>query len=148
MFETWNAFCLQAEAMETMCRLLISMVLQKENLIPYHIQWLHRALLQQHPWQNWCCLQGKCLLNKLENPYWYMQNHYTSISLPVKVAQLVSANTGKCGPSKWHMVLNLNPATDDTLNLPGVGCCGLVSTLRFGSPWRVLRAWSWKVHWL
>ena len=50
-----------------------------------------------------------------------MQNHYTSISLPVKVAQLVSANTGKCGPSKWHMVLNLNPATDDTLNLPGVG---------------------------
>ena len=39
----------------------------------------------------------------------------------------------------------LNPTTDDTLNLPGTGCCGAVSTLRFESLWRVLRAWPWKV---
>ena len=38
-----------------------------------------------------------------------------------------------------------NPTTDDSLNLPGTGCCGAVSTLGFESPWRVLRAWSWKV---
>ncbi|RVW14053.1 hypothetical protein CK203_089276 [Vitis vinifera] len=42
------------------------------------------------------------------------------------------------------MVLGSNPATDDTLNLPSVGCCKAVSTSRFGSPWRVLRAWLWK----
>ena len=62
-----------------------------------------------------------------------------------RVAQLVRVNTGKCGPNKWHMVLGLNLATDDILNLPGTGCCGAVSTSRFGSPWRVLRAWPWKV---
>ena len=65
--------------------------------------------------------------------------------LPARVAQLVRVNTAKCGPSNWHMVLNSNPTTDDTLNLPNVGCCGVVSTLRFGSSWRVLRAWPWKV---
>ena len=54
-------------------------------------------------------------------------------------------NIEKCGPSKWHMVVGLNPATDDTLNLPNAGCCGAISTPRFGSPWRVLRAWPWKV---
>ena len=64
---------------------------------------------------------------------------------PVKIAQLVKANTRKCGPSKWHMVLGSNLATDDTLNLPDVGYCGAVSTPRFGSPWRILRAWLWKV---
>ena len=31
------------------------------------------------------------------------------------------------------------------LNLPDAGCCRAVSTLRFGSPWRVLRAWPWKI---
>lgn len=36
---------------------------------------------------------------------------------------------------------SLNPTTDDSLNLPGTGCCGVVSTLGFESPWRVLRAW-------
>ncbi|RVW70128.1 Diacylglycerol kinase 6 [Vitis vinifera] len=41
------------------------------------------------------------------------------------------ANTGECGSNKWHMVLSLNLATNDTLNLPGVGCCGTVNTLRF-----------------
>ena len=51
-------------------------------------------------------------------------------------------NTEKCGPSKWHIVPSSNPATDDT---PSAGCCGAVSTPRFGSLWRVLRAWPWKV---
>ena len=51
----------------------------------------------------------------------------------------------KSGLTKWHMVLGLNPVTDDTLNLYDVGCCKVVNTLRFGSPWRVLRAWPWKV---
>ena len=65
--------------------------------------------------------------------------------LPARVVQLVRANNGKCGPSKWHMVLGLNFVTDNTLNLPGAGCYGTVSAPRFGSPWRVLRAWPWKV---
>ena len=43
------------------------------------------------------------------------------------------------------MVLGLNPTTDDTLNLTGAGCCGVVSPPRFGSPWRVLRTWPWNV---
>ena len=64
---------------------------------------------------------------------------------PARVAQLVRANTRKCSPSKWHMVLGSNVVTDDALNLLGVGCRGVVSTPRFGSPWRVLRAWPWKV---
>ena len=37
-------------------------------------------------------------------------------------------NPRKCGPSKWHMMLGLNLVIDDTLNLPGVGCCGAVNT--------------------
>ncbi|RVW54560.1 Zinc finger CCCH domain-containing protein 4 [Vitis vinifera] len=65
--------------------------------------------------------------------------------LSERVAQLVRANTRKCSPSKWHMVLGSNVVTDDALNLLGVGCRGVVSTPRFGSPWRVLRAWPWKV---
>ena len=60
-----------------------------------------------------------------------------------RVAQLVKANTKKCGPSKWHMVLSLNLVIDDTLNLPSVGCCGAVNNPRFESPWRVLRVWPW-----
>ena len=48
---------------------------------------------------------------------------------PAKVVQLVRANTGKCGPSKWHMVLGSNPTTDDTLTLPSVDCYGVVKTL-------------------
>ena len=43
------------------------------------------------------------------------------------------------------MVLGLNPATNDTLNLPGIGCYEVVSTPRFGSAWRVPKAWPWKV---
>ncbi|RVX13966.1 Actin-related protein 4A [Vitis vinifera] len=58
--------------------------------------------------------------------------------------RLVRANTEKCGPSKWNMILDSNPATEDTLNLSGAGCCGVVNTLRFGSLWRVLRTWPWK----
>ena len=50
----------------------------------------------------------------------------------VRVAQLVKANTGKCGPSKWHMVLGSNPTTDDTLNLFGASCCGAVITSSLG----------------
>ena len=65
---------------------------------------------------------------------------YVSPMVPVRIAQLVRANIGKCGPSKLHMVLDLNPTIDDTLNLPRAGCCGVVSTPRFESPWRVLRA--------
>ena len=62
-----------------------------------------------------------------------------------KVAQLVRASARKCGLNKWHMVMSSNPIIDDTLNLPSVGCCGAVSTTRFRSPWRILRAWSCKV---
>ncbi|RVW46170.1 DEAD-box ATP-dependent RNA helicase 7 [Vitis vinifera] len=40
--------------------------------------------------------------------------------------------------------LGSNLAINDTLNLPGAGCFGAVNTPRFGSPWRVLRAWPWK----
>ena len=53
---------------------------------------------------------------------------------------MLRTNTGKCGPNKWHMVLSLNLATDDTLNLLGISCCGAVNASRFESPWRVLRA--------
>ena len=41
-----------------------------------------------------------------------------------------------------------NHATDDTLIYPMLVVVGAVRTLRFESPWRVLRAWSWKVLWL
>ena len=54
-------------------------------------------------------------------------------------------NIGKCGPSKWHMVLGSNFVIDDTLNLSAASCCGMVSIPRFGSLWKVLRACSWKV---
>ena len=43
--------------------------------------------------------------------------------LPTRVAQLVRVDTAKCGLSKWYMVLSSNPVVDDTLNLPGTGCC-------------------------
>ena len=33
----------------------------------------------------------------------------------------------------------LNPVTDDTLNLFGVGCCGAVSITRFGIPMESLK---------
>ena len=46
------------------------------------------------------------------------------------------------------MVLGSNPSTNDILNLLNIGCCGVVGTLRFGSPWRVLRAYPWKAPWL
>ena len=49
------------------------------------------------------------------------------------IVQLVRVNTEKCSPSKWHMGLSSNPATNDTLNLPSAGCCGAISTTRFGS---------------
>ena len=29
--------------------------------------------------------------------------------------------------------------------IPSVGCCGAVKSAMFGSPWRVLRAWPWRV---
>ena len=57
---------------------------------------------------------------------------------PVRVAQLVNV---KCGPNKWHMILGSNPITDDILNLPSASCCRAVNTPKFGSTWRVLRAW-------
>lgn len=41
--------------------------------------------------------------------------------------------------NKWYMVLDSNCGTNDTLNLPNTSYCGVISTLRFGSPWRVLR---------
>lgn len=43
---------------------------------------------------------------------------------PTRVAQLVRANTEKCGSNKWHMILVLNPTIDDTLNLPGASFAG------------------------
>ena len=43
------------------------------------------------------------------------------------------------------MVPSSNPVVDDTLNLLGIGCWEAVNTLRFGSQWKVLRAWPWKV---
>ena len=39
----------------------------------------------------------------------------------------------------WHMILSSNLTIDDTLNLPGIGCSKVVSTLRFGFPWKVLK---------
>ena len=49
----------------------------------------------------------------------------------ISKGQLVRANIGKCVLSKWHVVLGLNSVTNDTLNLPGAGCCGAVNTLEF-----------------
>ncbi|RVX07857.1 hypothetical protein CK203_021987 [Vitis vinifera] len=43
------------------------------------------------------------------------------------------------------MVLGSNLITNDTLNVPDASCCGAVNTPRFGSPWRVLKAYPWKV---
>ncbi|RVW81458.1 Kinesin-like protein KIN-7K, chloroplastic [Vitis vinifera] len=48
--------------------------------------------------------------------------------LPIRVAQLVRANTKKYGPNKRHMVLGSNFATNDILNLSGAGCCWAVNT--------------------
>ena len=45
---------------------------------------------------------------------------------------MVRVNAEKCGPSKRHVIPVSNPTTDDILNLPGVGCCMVVSILRFG----------------
>ena len=39
------------------------------------------------------------------------------------------------------MVPGLNPTTDNTLILLGVGCYGTVIIPRFGFPWRVFKAW-------
>ena len=77
-----------------------------------------------------------------------MKFTYRRYKLPIRVAQLVMANIRKCGPNTWHIVLGSNPATDDTLKFTGASCCKAVSTPRFGSPSRVLRAWPWKVPWL
>ena len=79
-----------------------------------------------------------CLFFLLFEESFYLVYKY--YFLPARVAQLVKANFGKCDPNKWHMVLGSNPAIDDTFNLSSVGCCGTVNTLRFGSPWKVLRA--------
>ena len=65
---------------------------------------------------------------------------------PTRVAQLVRTNIRKCGPNKGHIVLGLNPATNDTLNLPDASCCGAINTPRLGSSWKVLKAWPQKVH--
>ena len=43
------------------------------------------------------------------------------------------------------MVPISNHATDDALIYSMLVVVGAVRTLRFESPWRVLRAWSWKV---
>ena len=53
--------------------------------------------------------------------------------LPIRVAQLVRANTKKYGPNKRHMVLGSDFATNDILNLSGAGCCWAVNTPMFGS---------------
>ena len=39
------------------------------------------------------------------------------------------------------MVLGSNLVIDDILNSFDASCFGVVNTPRFGSPWRVLRAW-------
>ena len=57
------------------------------------------------------------LIKKIDN-----DNDFIMILL-TRVAQLVRVDIGKCGLSKWYMVLSLNFATDDTLNLLGTGCC-------------------------
>ena len=72
----------------------------------------------------------KCLLDQM--------NTFTSMCSYVQQgdiskSQLVKTNTRKCVLNKWHMVLGLNLVTNDTLNLPGTGCCGVVKTLSFGS---------------
>ena len=62
-------------------------------------------------------------------------------SLFVRVAQLVRANVGRCGLNKRHIVLGSNLATNDILIYPVLVIADTISTLRFGSLWRVLRAW-------
>ena len=45
-----------------------------------------------------------------------ISNEYVSVCFkPVRVAQLIGANVGRCGPSKRHMVLSSNPTTDNSL---------------------------------
>ena len=91
----------------------------------------------------WEPMWGKSLtLDLVQKRGWALANrcfrcHENEETIPVKVAQLVKLNTRKCGLNKWHMVLGLNPIIDNVLNLLSVGCCGAVSTPRFGSPWRV-----------
>ena len=51
---------------------------------------------------------------------------------PAKIALLIRVNTRKGGRSKWHMVLGLNPATDDILNLPSTSYCKAVNTRGLG----------------
>ena len=46
------------------------------------------------------------------------------------VDQLVRVNIGKCNLSKWNMIQDSNPITDDILNLPDDSCCRAVSTPR------------------
>ncbi|RVX10937.1 GTP-binding nuclear protein Ran1B [Vitis vinifera] len=40
----------------------------------------------------------------------------------------VMVNIGKCNLSKWNMIQDSNPITDDILNLPDDSCCRAVST--------------------
>ena len=58
---------------------------------------------------------------------------------------VIRVNAGRRGPNKRHMVSGSNPATNDTLIYPVLIFTSSFSTPRFGSPWRVLRAWPWKV---
>ncbi|RVX20118.1 Nuclear cap-binding protein subunit 1 [Vitis vinifera] len=80
------------------------------------------------PWEEWAYV--------LDLPKWAPQRVFVQEVLErevrlsywdkVKQGSLVGqGEPGKCGPSKWHMVLGLNPTTDDTLNLTGAGCCGV-----------------------
>ena len=39
-------------------------------------------------------------------------------------------NIGKCGPGKWHMILDLNFVINDILNLLDVGYCRMLNTSR------------------
>lgn len=81
-------------------------------------------------------------MNKFSPIYQQDISQYSTTKvIPTRIAQLVKANTGKCGPNKWHIVLGSNSVTDDTLNLLNVGCCGMINTLRFRSLWRVPRVW-------
>ncbi|RVW54227.1 Nuclear cap-binding protein subunit 1 [Vitis vinifera] len=95
--------------------------------------WLRRGRMRSNfqfiwPWEEWAYV--------LDLPKWAPQRVFVQEVLErevrlsywdkVKQGSLVGqGEPGKCGPSKWHMVLCLNPTTDDTLNLTGAGCCGV-----------------------
>ncbi|RVX13202.1 Protease Do-like 1, chloroplastic [Vitis vinifera] len=49
---------------------------------------------------------------------WDKDGHIVTNYHVIRGASDLRANTGKCGSSKWHKVLGLNPATDDILNYP------------------------------